>query len=435
MKLIVKLILISFVIKPCLILAQWSYLGLGEKNVTKIEFYNNKIYAGTDSGLYSKSITDSDTSWVFLGLSGKRITDFLIFNTDTILTSTKASRYTNDTASLFITYNGGNNWNGFQNGFGGSEGFIGCSALEYIPLYSDTIYARAGACIAKSTDKGNTWQEVFLHWGVGGTYKHYLFEINPENPSTIWAGGESGYYQPYLLKSIDFGNNWEWILIDAGGDNICTSLLARPNNYDELLVGMSGGIIKSIDGGTIWNTVLYIDARIIDMEISPNNNDLIYVTGSKYWADSSFLFFLKSYDFGITWDSIHFLPGTRDYRLVDIEINKVGATDELFFATNKGIYKYFNNVTFVEGVIHQSNDSWSLHPNPITDYAKLCFNNSKHINHTLLIYDIRGRLVHQTTNIITDQVIINKNNLISGLYLFQLLTDEGLQATGKLIIE
>ncbi len=71
----------------------------------------------------------------------------------------------------------------------------------------------------------------------------------------------------------------------------------------------------------------------------------------------------------------------------------------------------------------------------MSDYSILEFKNPKKENHTLKLYDVQGRIERTITNIKSNQVIINKDNLINGLYFFQLSTDKRTSITGKLIVE
>ena len=115
----IKLQIIFFIILilPFPIRAQWVHLGLGDKTGNKIEIFNNKIYAGTKDGLYNKDLGGNDTIWSNLGLAGKEIYDFILFSPDTILACIRIYPPGTDTVSLFMTYDGGNNWNNYQNGF------------------------------------------------------------------------------------------------------------------------------------------------------------------------------------------------------------------------------------------------------------------------------------------------------------------------------
>ncbi len=80
-------------------------------------------------------------------------------------------------------------------------------------------------------------------------------------------------------------------------------------------------------------------------------------------------------------------------------------------------------------------NNFKLFPNPMSNYSILEFNNSTSENHTLKIYDIQGRIVRTITNIKSNQVIIKKDNLINGLYFFQLYTNKKISIAGKLMME
>lgn len=78
---------------------------------------------------------------------------------------------------------------------------------------------------------------------------------------------------------------------------------------------------------------------------------------------------------------------------------------------------------------------FKLYPNPTNQSATLEFNNPTKLNCTLTLYDLHGQIVRTVKNITTDKVEIERQNLIDGLYFFQLRTDRKIVATGKLKIE
>ena len=77
----------------------------------------------------------------------------------------------------------------------------------------------------------------------------------------------------------------------------------------------------------------------------------------------------------------------------------------------------------------------SISPNPFTNKATLQFDNPTKDNCTLTVYNIQGQVVQTITNITKEKVEIERQNLVSGLYYFQLQTDKLVVATGKLMIE
>ncbi len=82
-----------------------------------------------------------------------------------------------------------------------------------------------------------------------------------------------------------------------------------------------------------------------------------------------------------------------------------------------------------------TNSTALIYPNPTNQTATIEFNNPTKQNFTLTLYDLRGQIVRTINNITADKVEIERQNLASGLYFFQLRTDRQVMATGKLTIE
>lgn len=76
----------------------------------------------------------------------------------------------------------------------------------------------------------------------------------------------------------------------------------------------------------------------------------------------------------------------------------------------------------------------SIYPNPFSRSTIIEFENSIGEKHALTVYDYRGEIVHTISNITTEQVLIERNNLSRGLYFFQLRNSRGIVDIGKLII-
>ena len=73
-----------------------------------------------------------------------------------------------------------------------------------------------------------------------------------------------------------------------------------------------------------------------------------------------------------------------------------------------------------------------IYPNPGSQYVTLEFYNSEQASYNLTLYDTQQHLVKTITGITTNKVIIKRENLTSGLYLFELLTIGQSPITGKL---
>ncbi|RFN59012.1 WD40/YVTN/BNR-like repeat-containing protein [Marixanthomonas ophiurae] len=140
---------------------------------------------------------------------------------------------------------------------------------------------------------------------------------------TIWVGtGEvnasrSSYAGIGLLKSTDKGETWQ--NMGLKGSHHISKILINPSNPDEVVVSAVGhlystneerGVYKTVDGGKTWNKTLFVndESGIIEMDRDPNNFDLLYASSwekdRKAWnftgsGEGSAIY--KSTDGGDTW--------------------------------------------------------------------------------------------------------------------------------------
>jgi len=76
----------------------------------------------------------------------------------------------------------------------------------------------------------------------------------------------------------------------------------------------------------------------------------------------------------------------------------------------------------------------TLQPNPVTNVSELTFSNPECQTIKLQIYNLQGGLVfNETTQ--TETFTIEKDNFVSGLFLYRLLFEDGNSASGKFIVE
>ncbi len=92
----------------------------------------------------------------------------------------------------------------------------------------------SGTGIYRSNDSGKTWQ----HKGLAESHHIGRIVIHPKNPNIVWVAAIGHLYSPNPQR----------------------------------------GVFKTIDGGTTWQKVLYIDQHTgaIDLVIDPQNPDILY---------------------------------------------------------------------------------------------------------------------------------------------------------------
>lgn len=184
-------------------------------------------------------------------------------------------------------------------------------------------FGATGGGVWKTTDAGNTWQNIsdgFFGGSVGA------LAVSESDPNVIYVGmGEKTVRGNVssgdgMWKTIDGGKSWQ----HSGLPNSrhIPRVRIHPKNADIVYAAVLGdlyksseerGIYKSTDGGKNWRKVLFAtaDAGAIDLIIDPNNSRILYATtwkvrrtpyslesggaGSAIW---------KSTDEGETWTDI-----------------------------------------------------------------------------------------------------------------------------------
>ncbi|MFC1483587.1 T9SS type A sorting domain-containing protein [Candidatus Neomarinimicrobiota bacterium] len=410
--------------------AQWEFLGLGGRKVSALELRSGVLYAGTDQGVFLKASGVTDTFWTPLGLAEEEVRALLALNSDTLLASVDVTGQSLDTAqAIYRTTDGGGSWHPFQNGFGGVDGTRDVLSIHALPGSTDTLLATGLALVAKSVDGGLSWKLVWGDWDGFGPGTHFL-TFDPGSPQTIWAGGESGIMFPYLLKSTNYGETWQFLSIDGGGDNACYSLAIDPLNSNMIYVGMEGRIIKSSNGGVDWTTVLMPDSYpyFFGVAISQQNSAHVYAAGGINTDPPQDLVLYYSRDGGDTWCT-NTQPGLGR-GVTTIRLVNENGKDILYLGTwNDGVYRF--DVSLVDlwdqpGELPVRAYLRQNHPNPFNPVSTIEYEVPRGGELSLVIYDLLGRevtrLVDGTVEPGRHQMQWNAHEVPAGVYIARLMT-------------
>lgn len=184
-------------------------------------------------------------------------------------------------------------------------------------------FGATGGGVWKTTDGGNTWQNIsdgFFGGSVGAV------AVSESDPNVIYVGmGEKTVRGNVssgdgMWKSVDAGKTWK--NIGLPNSRHIPRVRIHPKNSEIVYAAVLGdlykstddrGIYKSVDGGKNWKKVLFSNANsgAIDLIIDPNNPRILYAStwnvrrtpyslesggeGSSLW---------KSDDEGETWTNI-----------------------------------------------------------------------------------------------------------------------------------
>jgi len=167
--------------------------------------------------------------------------------------------------------------------------------IEIHPVNRDIIYiGTISNSIYKTVDGGENWNHVD---------NDNLFvcmrdiTLHPFAPETVFVGTTKGIY-----KSDDAGENWSFVVTPQYPRNQISAIQFHPTQPGLIFAGGPVNAWKSFDGGRTWEELAIPSLTgIIDLEVDPNNPDIIYFIGTSMYTERGVW---KSVDRGVTWSNI-----------------------------------------------------------------------------------------------------------------------------------
>ncbi len=172
--------------------------------------------------------------------------------------------------------------------------------LAFHPTDPDVIFAgSASGGLWKTTTQGigkNAWEQIPTGFPVLGVA---AIAIDQNNPDIMFIGtGETygvgisepgivrrltrGTYGIGILKSTDGGDSWSHVLEYKMNEIKGVQDIEISNqNSLEIYAATTDGVYQSFDGGDNW-ALIFAEPNCIDLEIDPNNGDIIYVTSGNF---------------------------------------------------------------------------------------------------------------------------------------------------------
>jgi photosystem II stability/assembly factor-like uncharacterized protein len=193
---------------------------------------------------------------------------------------------------------------------------------------SETVYlvgrgAGSGAgndeTVWRSGDRGATWE--FASTGLAGIDVP-SFAVDPSAPSTLYAGA---------FRSVDGGGTWS--RMDLPGFQ---QLVYGPASPAPLYAATLGGVFSSADHGATWVRLGSL-AGALDLTVRPGSPDYLLALGLSGGL-------VPSIDGGASWDEQFDPTGPIGFPFFDGPLNDVvfapGAAVEFFLATESGAFLY-----------------------------------------------------------------------------------------------
>jgi len=307
-------------------------------------------------GIYHSQ--DGGASWSFMGSPEGMIPRFNALYIDQKTGNTLVALYYSEakhySETLYVSNNGGQEWNGIP---------IGCEAIGLDEQELATIYCASGDEFQKSTDGGEKWeviaslstkasaiaissqaiilggQGLWISTDGGATWEernnglgagHLELRADPVQNSTLYLDDVS--CQPY--QSLDGGRNWQAVREWGCGMNM--SLDGKLWGWTDRQI-----IYASNDAGQTWEEhILPAGERITEVVPHPTISGRLYAICEE---DAPSCVAISS-DFGVTWD-------------VNNEIEKL-VDGKLYFDHDQGQRVYAFSRDFNVYVSNDAGETW-----------------------------------------------------------------------------
>jgi len=201
----------------------------------------------------------------------------------------------------------------------------------YAVFFTDPAHGYAAGdagTILKTTDGGSTWTVHPV--GKEVTCNSMFFP----NDNTGFIAGRKQSGGGSILKTADAGNTWITVVSDTVAGLYSIYFPSNTNGYS---AGLGGSFLKTTDGGNTWShRDLGSSADIFSLWFTDDNTG--YAAG---YDDIDFNgFLLKTIDGGINWDTLLYLPnftGLASILFTDANTGYVAGSHNLLKTVNAGL--------------------------------------------------------------------------------------------------
>ncbi len=243
-----------------------------------------------------------------------------------------------------------NNWTemGPFQSVGGYAGLGRINCVRVDPNNSNIIWVgSASGGLWKSTNGGTSWSSNTDELPTLGVTD---IVIDPSNTNIMYiATGDAhnaATYSVGVLKSIDGGTTWNTTGLswNTSQGNVISRLLMHPTNSSILLAAGNSGIYKTTNGGTNWTQVR--TGSFHDMEFKPGTPGTLYASGN-----SGEIF--RSTNTGDAWTQLTSgLPANGRRVALAVSPANTSYVYSVIVASNSGLLGIYRSTN--------SGDSWSL---------------------------------------------------------------------------
>jgi hypothetical protein len=413
-----------------------EYLGLKHHRITSIGINYGILAVGTDrQGVYWHTAAQVfDTTWNLIGLDSAEV--FTV--------------YPHKSGSLGWAVGAGIKPDSFYTHFVYCS-FLGApfepkdtgmndSLVDFVyeldgfadPSICGETYAAAGGVLYRRNFGDSVWVPLYTATIEGNVQ---TVKVRDEYPGLVLVGGVEGFAGRLLMRSLDYGDNWEWLSppdlvsdIDFAGDTADTIFIVGSTVY------------RSVNAGISWMEIFNSSWLHIRKVIYDNLTSFVFIAGSDDIVHGNAVLFY-SRDLGNSW--IPLPLGITD-PIIDLDMDESGL---IYFATpDSGVYRFNSLVVMLEmdrqNSLRENYQLFQNYPNPFNPETVISWHLATGNQVELKIINLLGQEVRTLVNnwqevgyhsIAWDGRDQSGNFVSSGIYLCQ-LTINGFQQIRKMLL-
>jgi photosystem II stability/assembly factor-like uncharacterized protein len=424
----------------------WNTLntGLTDLHVTTISLYNSSIICGT----YTKGIFYYQGGQWYSNISG------MICSYIRTLTSTDSVIYSNNNDHIYVLKNG--QWSEITPNIN-NDVFLILDKMDdtvfVSSFYTQPNYPYNFLSIFYSADQGSSWSQITslpYDVPVGDTYNEIYIHNNRiygYAGDMMFSTDNMGVSWTDLTLPSQFCNNLYDVLVFDSIPFATTCGSGQVLKLDSTQQWVAAGILPS---GPPPVSLAYCDSALFvylegqkmyvsfnkgDNWVEANNgllagrstNDFVSYNSNLFVTSDSGVFVTSNY--GQNWYPIN--DGLKNLRVGGIEL----LNDTLYIGTyGNGVWKQaIMDIGLGIEENPKSLTSVKIFPNPFSTQTTLQTDNSFK-NATLTIYNVWGQKVKEKENLSGSTLIIQRDNLPSGLYFIRMSQNNKTVLTDRLII-
>lgn len=310
----------------------WRKLGLDGSVVNEIQRSGSTLYVATTAGLFKRDIMEESGDFLPVAFSDQNVEALEVVG-DGVIVVSLFDKSGVEPPGLFKTIDHGETWAALPSNFGGGSPEP-VFDLEVHPAHQNILYATGFSVVAKSVDQGESWQPIYGSWGGFATGMSVV-EINPNNPSEIWAGGQGAIENGFLIRSEN-ESDWDTWSDLVENPTVVKEITFTPGDAQRLFVGFEGALLKTSDGGETWQTLIDSEENRFFFGIGLGaDNDRVYAGGWLKRPEPQPLTLMLSADGGTRWEE-HTFPGESYGGILELQVRSDEVYDVIYLGLDKG---------------------------------------------------------------------------------------------------